>query len=334
MLALVLFSIAASAQPVSSTAQVQVVRQWMLDKTSGRIDEALLLADGRFAIRDANFAEETTQAIEIFDSKGAFVRKIGKFGRGSGEYYRLKDIDSLPDSSIVAVDVLSRITWFSISGEVLRTKLIQEPGYYPSEIQIDDRLGRLFVSGCKAQNYYLDQGCMLLHLYEGDDYHYSRSFWETESEAVEKRYFSLEDYFIDLDPKGRIVACDAPIPRLFRIDSDSGRVEAFPLVSDLMTPVAPLDPTNSEATARIYRSSYLIRKVVATADFIVVSLACREKNDSRLAVFDTDGHQIGMDIPVAGLLVGKTPSGTLLIATPSDGRFKLWEGKVDAKNRP
>lgn len=114
-----------------------LIRTIPLNKRSGQVNGVVITRGGLIVLRDANFREETAQAIEIYDSGGRFLRRIGRFGRGPGEYFRLFDIGVDSKGIIWAADK-SRVTRFDASNRILSEKLIQNPGYAVNGLVLDE----------------------------------------------------------------------------------------------------------------------------------------------------------------------------------------------------
>ena len=95
------------------------------------IAAAVSLGNGSFAVADQGSGE-----IRIFDRAGRFVRKVGRKGRGPGEFQRLAYLIALPGDSLLAWDALGgRFTVFSPSGAVARTFAAQvPPGTSPATV--------------------------------------------------------------------------------------------------------------------------------------------------------------------------------------------------------
>jgi len=297
-----------------------------LDKQSGRIDQVVSLPGGGFVIRNSDYRNERTQAIELYNQQGHSRGKIGTFGRSPGQYHRLKFIAVGATGNIWVADVIGRVTLFNQDGQVLGTRLIQNPKYNVFGLALDEARGAIYLTGCLPKQFYLDLGCNLVHQYSLPDMHYQRSFLDTDPEAVEKHLLSLEDYHIDIDTPGRIWAVDAPVLKLFRIDPATTRTQSFPLNSRVATAVAAIAPNQpTEVHESIAESSFLIDRVVAAGPYIVVSIRRPKKAGYILQIFSSGGQQLAMDVNSPERLVGKTKSGHLYFTATTSNGFEISE---------
>ncbi|MFY9558563.1 MAG: hypothetical protein WAV20_08880 [Blastocatellia bacterium] len=324
----VLFCMGLSYNPGFSQSRVHLNRisSTQLKKESGRIDQVVPLPDGRLVVRDSDYYNETTQGIEIYDRSGNFLKKIGKFGKSSGQYFRLKTIAVGGDGVIWAADVAGRVTRFDQEGRVVSTKLIQKPGYNVHGLALDEARGAFYLSGCLAKNFYVDQGCQLVHQYGFKDSAYRRSFLDTHPEAVAKHLFPLEEHLIDIDGQGRVYAVDVPILKVSRIDPATNRVQTFPLRSKLATEVAALVPGQDPATNKAsYDNAFLVDQVLVVGSYLVVSIRRPRSAGYILQILSVGGQQLAMDIDSPGRLVGKTQNGHLHFARRTSNGFEIAE---------
>ena len=86
---------------------------------------AVRLRDGRLAI-----AEQGVRSIKIFDTRGRFVRAIGREGPGPGEFSSITRLELLPGDLLAAYDGLrTTLTVFDTTGRVVRSeRLAAGPG--------------------------------------------------------------------------------------------------------------------------------------------------------------------------------------------------------------
>lgn len=283
-----------------------LVKEYMLEKPSGGVDQAIQMPDGRFLIRDADFLNETGQAIELYDEAGKFVRKIGGFGRSPGQYYRLTDL-AVRDNEVWGIDFQDRrISVFGLDGELKRTRLVQVPAFQPTNLVLDEERGFVYLAGCLPTKTYLDLGCQLLHQYAIDDFKLKRSFWDTDPEALEKSLFSFEYYYIDSTDIGQIFAADAALFKLWRIDPESGEVQSYPIATQQAQPVTALLALNAGEPSKVYEIAYLIDRLVVVKGRVIVSIREPRHSGYLLQVFDLEGNQIATDWEAPGRLVGKS----------------------------
>lgn len=314
-----------------SRVRLEPVTTVRLNKPVERIDQVVGLPGGGLVIRSSDFRNEATQAIEIFDGQGHYRTKVGTFGRSPGQYYRLKSIAVAGNGHIYVADVIGRITQFSQDGQVLNTKLIQNPQYHVYGLALDEPRGSIYLSGCLPKQFYLDLGCRLVHRYSLNGMAYQRSFLDTDAEAVQKHLLSLEDYHIDTDAAGRIWAVDAPVLKLFRIDPATSRTQSFPLRSSVATPVAAIAPNErTEVHQSIADASFLIDRVLTTGPYVVVSLRRPQTSGYLLQIFNASGQQVATDVNSPGRLVGKTKTGRLYFAANGSRGTEVTEYALSA----
>ena len=81
------------------------------------VTDAIRLRDGRIVVADGG-----SGTLKFFDSRGAFVRALGRPGDGPGEFRRLYRVAELTDGALAALDLLlERVTVFSPDGRLQRT---------------------------------------------------------------------------------------------------------------------------------------------------------------------------------------------------------------------
>jgi len=298
-----------------------------INKPAGRIDQVVALPDGEFVIRNSDYSNEPTQAIEIYDREGRFRKKIGTFGKLSGQYYRLKAIAVAADAAIWAADIMGRVTRFGQDGRVISTRLIQNPGYNIFGLALDEARGIFYLSGCLPKKTYLDLGCHLIHKYSLKTGEYQQSFLDTDPEALEKHLLALEDYHLDIDGRGQVWAADGPIRKVFRVDPATGQTQSFSLTSRIMTPFAAINPKQGLGPG-VYENAFLIDRVLVVGGFIVVSIGQLKTAKYVLQVFSANGQQIAVDLTSPGRLVGKTQNNHLYFATSAPRGFQITEYEV------
>ncbi|MEX2527105.1 MAG: 6-bladed beta-propeller [Gemmatimonadota bacterium] len=82
------------------------------------------LADGGFAVAETSPAE-----IRVYDTSGAFVRRIGRSGDGPGEFRTPSAMTVLPGDTLVVWDArLQRLTWVTSEGVLVRDAQVVQPG--------------------------------------------------------------------------------------------------------------------------------------------------------------------------------------------------------------
>ncbi|MCI0719327.1 MAG: hypothetical protein L0338_10220 [Acidobacteria bacterium] len=305
-----------------------------LRKRSGGVQQVVPLANGGFAVRDADFRSQDRQALELFGRDGNLVASLGGFGRIPGKYVFLKQIAVDRSGLIWAADIVGRLTRYSSDGTVQQTMLVQNPGYRVHSVVLDEPRGFFYLTGCVPQRTYLDLGCKLIHQYKLRDSKYQQSFLETDPDAIAKHLLPIEDYLVDIDSRGVLYAVDAPIFKLFRIDARNGRQSTFPIRSGVAKPVGILPVAKPPAFYNeLYEQSFLIDRVLAVNAYVVVSIRKPHSGGFLLQVFSEDGRQLATDIDSPGRLVGKTSANTLLFTQRSSQQFELREYELLVKAR-
>lgn len=327
-------TIAATAVATSwADPSLALVRRTALKKASGRIDQVVPLPSGGFLVRDADLLNEHTQALEVYDASGRFVRKIGGFGPRPGSYQALKSI-AVSGGTIWVADLIGRLSFFDLQGKLLGTKLIQQPGYQVEGIALDEARGRAYLSGCLPTHVYLDRGCKVVHQYDLKNTKYLRSFLDNDPQIQERNTLAFSDNSLDVDPQGIVWTVDAPVLKLVRVDPRSAKTQAFPIRSNTAKPIAKVE-AGSDING-IYDNSYLVERVLVAGGHAVVSIRGPKGSSGLLAVFDAHGRQVATDIKPPGKLVGKTREGRLLFATGlKGGGFEIGEYSLSLKaSRP
>lgn len=304
----------------------------LLAKPAGRIDQATVLPDRGVLVRDSDFGHPETQALELYDPTGRRTRRIGGFGRSPGQFYRLKDVALTRKGEVWVADIVGRLSFFDLQGKILGTRLIQNPGFQVDGLALDEARGYFYLSGCLPKAVYLDGGCRLVHQFRLADKTYIRSFLETDPEVLEKGLFGLQDSLLSLDDQGRIYAADKPVFKLSRVDPSTGEVRVFPIRSRQVKPVPVVrDPA---AARSVYRSSFLVHRVLASGPYVVVSIRRPAQKGFLLEVFTQAGEQVGTDLEVPGTLVGKTRQGDLLFAGRTQRGYELTPYRIRPAGTP
>ena len=327
------FMVLLGASLCASAAKGQVTLSWIrsnvLQKTSGSVDQAVPLPNGGFVIRDHDLRNEENQAIEIFDERGRFIRKVGKFGEGPGQYFRLTSVAISDDGTIWATDLMGRLMRYGSSGQLLGTTLIQRPSYRVTSLALDEKHGAFYLAGCLPKEYYLNLGCTLVHQYTAKDSRYRRSFLETDKEAVEKNLLPFESYRLDVDDEGNIYAVDCPILKLFRIDPRSARIETLPIKSRVIRSVEALPlGQRPEFYHDAHDKAFLADRVLVSGSAVAVSIRRPHPGGYVLEIFNRQGHQVGVDVDSPGELVGKGAFGSLFFVSKKGNAFEVAEYNV------
>jgi hypothetical protein len=154
---------ASAPQPQAPT--LTTVRTFQLSKPAGRIDQFAALPDGTFVVRDANFHDPATQALEVYGRDSRLVRKISAFGTEPQQFLRLRGMAVAANGNIWIAD-LSRLMQFGADGRLIGTTLIQKPGYQIKALALDEAHGYMYLAGCLPLKVFLDAGCQLVHQYK------------------------------------------------------------------------------------------------------------------------------------------------------------------------
>jgi len=322
-IALTCLALLSSGELNASTVSLTPTRTVTLTKKSGQLDAVVEGKGTALLVRDYSWSQdESKQTLEVYDGgTGRFLRSIGRAGRQPGSYVRLKDVWAANDGSIWIADLIGRVLHFSDQGELLGTRLIENPGYRLAGIAIDENNGVLYLAGCRPLKTYLNHGCSLIHRYSFPEIAHQSSFLETDPLAIERRYLPLEDYDLDLDSSGNLWVIDRPIFKVFRVDPTSGQSTAFALTSSKLVQ-SPAIPQPSTADENEFRrnESFLLDRVLVIEPWVAVSIRQPKGRGYLLALFDLDGNEVVKDLRSPGRLVGKTKRGELLFHdTTTDG---------------
>jgi len=295
-----------------------------IHKQKGGLDEAIELPSGQFLIRDSNFKQLFEQAVELYSPQGKCERKIGSHGLAAGQYYAVKKLGFSREKQLIWVtDMQGRLTWFDLSGRLVNSMLLQKPGYRAFDLAVDEEHGVFYLTGCVAKNFYLDQGCYLIHQYNLATDAHQKSILETDPEAVQKNLLGIEDYLVDVDSGGLLYAVDAPIRKWWRIDPVKWSVDEFAIRSKAMTPIAPLDPT--QANTNVAQRNYMIERVLATPRGVLLSVRRPDDSGYLLEIFALDGRQSGVDVRAPGRLAGRSSNGGLWFSRKTASGYELTE---------
>jgi hypothetical protein len=317
------------ASPQEARIGLTAVRQSLLLKTSGRVCQVHALSVGQLAVRDFDLAKEAAQALEIYGLDGRLKKKIGRFGRGPGHYYRLRDIDVSTQGDLWAADVDMRLTRFSVQGAVRETRLVQRPGFPVHDLALDEARGVYFLAGCDGEKMESAAGCETLHRYDLKG-NYQRSFLPLDLKTRPLSTAAFEVFSMDLDRSGRVFMVDGPLPVLWRIEPTTGAVLRFAVKSKVFVPppAIPLAQITKEWLSKTVSTFSRLEQVEVVAPYVVVSIRKPTSEVTHLAVFDTAGRQLAVDLPAPGPLVGSTAAGNLLFARKTPKGFEILEQKI------
>jgi 6-bladed beta-propeller len=312
------------------TVQLIEAKRHLLAKTSGRIDRVAVLPGGLIAVLDADFANETAQSVEIYDPQGKRVRKIGAFGRGPGQYFRPRDLDVSSQGDLWVVDIDSRLTRFSVQGQVKETRLVQNPGFPVHGLAFDESRGLYYLAGCPPEKLAAPGGCEALHSYDAKTGKRKASFLPITLATRPFSHFGFETWSIGVDRKGRVFGVEGPLLKLFRVDPARATGEALAFRSKAFLPPPVADPAavTVEWQERVFATSSHLTNLVVVDPYVAVSIRQPQGKGYLLALFDTEGTQLGVDLPVPGALVGSSPTGNLYFARNAAKGFELVEQKI------
>ncbi len=280
-------------------------------------------------VRDADFSHEETQAIELYDRNGRFLRKLGSFGPGAGQYLRLSSATVAGDGTVWAADFMSKVMRYEPGGRLLGTTLVQNPGYNIKDLALDEPHGFLYLAGCLPKKVYLNLGCTLVHQYSLSPIHFLRSFLDTDPEAVRNNLLPLENLRVDADERGTVYAADAPIFKFYKIDPGSQKLEAVPIRTREAHPPGPLaEGRDRDYIDAAYRDAWLMDRLLVNGQFAMVSIRRPQMTGFILEIFTSDGQQVAEDLPSPGNLVGRGPLGVFYFVTKTDAGFKVTSYRV------
>ncbi len=155
------------------------------------------------------------------------------------------------------------------------------------------------------------------------DKRYIWSFLDNDPQLQEWNTLAFSDNALDVDPQGVVWAVDAPVLKVFRVDTAAGREQGFPIRSALAKPVGKIEAGSDKRA--LYDSSYLLDRVLAVGGHAVVAIRGPKGKDGLLAVFDGKGRQVVTDLKPPGTLAGKTRDGHLLFVKALKGSFEIGE---------
>lgn len=321
---------ALAAQPEVGLSQIKTT---LLKKPSGHVHQVVAVPSGGFVIRDSEYRDEKTQIVELYSDRGYYCGQFGGFGRGPGQYYRLKSIAVSADQTLWLADVVGRISRFNMEGWLMSTKLIQRPGYQVDWLLLDESRGVYYLSGYLPKKIYIDYGSQLIHKYDLAKDAYRQSFLDNDPAILVKDLNGLSDVNVDSDARGKLYVVDAPVMKLTLLDPESGKNETVPINSQVIKPINPLASADQNAS-ELFENSYLIDRVVVGDAHVIVSVREPKSTGFLLQIFTTnDGRQVASDVASPGQLVGKTSDGHFYFVTQKAGGFELAEFEVSAGNR-
>ncbi|MTI89018.1 MAG: 6-bladed beta-propeller [Balneolaceae bacterium] len=100
------------------------------DYMFGEITDAIIDDHGRLIVLD-----KQQHAIKVFDKEGSYLRTIGRYGKGPGEFIQPKKM-YIQDSLLYAIDKQPRIQVFNyLSGDLVLTKIFN---YFPNDFCVID----------------------------------------------------------------------------------------------------------------------------------------------------------------------------------------------------
>lgn len=325
-----LTALATMAQAQGPKVRLVDVKRHLLGKTSGRIDRVAVLPGGVIAVLDADFSNEAAQSVEIYDSLGKRVRKIGAFGRGPGQYFRPRDLDVSSQGDLWVVDIDSRLTRFSVQGQVKETRLVQNPGFPVHGLAFDEPRSVYYLAGCQPEKVTAPGGCEALHSYDAKTGKRKASLLPITLATRPFSHFSFEAMTVGVARNGRVFLVDGPLLKLFRIDPARAAGEALAFQSKAFVPPPVADPAavTVEWQERVMATSSHLTNLVVVDPYVAVSIRQPQGKGYLLALFDTEGTQLGVDLPVPGALVGSSPAGNLYFARKAAKGFELVEQKI------
>ena len=113
-----------STQPPIWGSSLQLVRRMHIGEVDGderylfgRVRNVAVLKSGTVVV-----ADDKTPVLRMYDSRGKFLRDIGRAGEGPGEYRSMGGVGATPDGRIILWDNrIQRLTYYSPSGETIKS---------------------------------------------------------------------------------------------------------------------------------------------------------------------------------------------------------------------
>jgi hypothetical protein len=119
--------------PLSFIDNVQAVTLRGTDDPNSIIahTEKVIRADGKYFVFDSKF-----YGIKVFDNAGNFLYRVGKTGKGPGEYTRINDVELFGPSTLAVLADNQVMIYYDLSGNYLRSK---RTGFFASDFEMLDK---------------------------------------------------------------------------------------------------------------------------------------------------------------------------------------------------
>jgi hypothetical protein len=321
----------AQTLPEKASPQLTTIRVLDLRGEVPQIDQVVPLPEGGFVARDSDFESQERQGVFLYDSRGAFLKRIAGYGLQPGQFNRLMSVAVDNKGNIWAANAMpARVARFSSAGKLLGSNLVPNLAMIFS-LGLDPPRNALYVGGFLPLHIRLDKTCLLVHQYAMSGVKYRESFVRTDPDVLSKHQTSLEYETLDVDKYGRVWAADAPVMKLWCVDPKTKRQEFYKIISHVAAPPGLTDPfAGTEYLRALARNASLIRCVLALNPFVVVALNRPNTKRQVLEIFDMSGGQVGVDIEPPGRLVGKTGNGHALFLRKNGKAAELVESVLTA----
>ncbi|HSH50087.1 MAG TPA: 6-bladed beta-propeller [Bacteroidales bacterium] len=165
-------------------------------------------ADIHFVKNLTCIADFNAYNIKCFDRNGRVRRKIGRKGRGPGEFNQLAFIDiNETNNRLVALDISKRISLFDLEGNYISSFIISKP-YHALDITYLDGQ-HIAIGGLpfNSSSYKIENNKGFVHLYEIDG-EYKNSFqtpYQIEKDKISLQAINL-DIIVKSDINGGVLA--------------------------------------------------------------------------------------------------------------------------------
>ncbi len=313
----------------ASSMRLQPGRTYKLESQADRVDQILLAAGGRMVTRTSDFEHPQNQAIKVFSDQGKFLRKIGAFGPGPGQYDRLLDLALDPQGVIWSVDISSRLSAFDSSdGRLIRTVLTNQPPIAPRAMVFDSRRSGYFICGEEPDR----RGKRWIHFINAKSDQVEGSWMPQDPVVARDNLFPFTTCGIALNAQLNVIyRVNGVLNNLYVLDVASGAIKTVPINSHKAHRVKALTRTevyDHPLLDRILAESDMFSVVMLAGDYLLVGVE-RGRSGWLGQVFHAISLlQVGEDIPLPGKPVGVRPDGSLVFARQDPGQVVLVEARL------
>ncbi len=201
--------------------------------------------------------------------------------------------------------------------------------HYPRSAAVSPKDGTLFVTGCYPVRKYLDQGCLEVHEFQGENLVHRNSSLETKPWVEEwGRAPLLSGWFVGVSAGGEPWVVAEAAGRGFRRPVGKDRWQPLDFGSYAF-PVAPYPEDSNSDFEQAYANAPLATGVYFFPNGkAAVPYAVAKKNESQVILFSSDGKALSR-VTVPGRVVGMV-NGQLVAAERGETtqlKFYRLEGK-------